>query len=557
MNTQLLIKKLELLDEGELSSLYGELIQICTGKLPEDHPEIRRQISIIETTDSTRGSLLHSLLGEAKNLDAEWIPGNSDGRLYLNTILSFESDPHAADPIFYLATVGQGHLRVEESQAKELARVASRHSAPHIHIVAALSALPEGWTVVCYPPLAPNKTILERVNTLERDAFWALDCSNKASAIQILGTFEDHPELSTPLLVRTTNNGSNPSSESVEYSGHVRFVESSEEAVNLLQTQFNRVEQIAKPSRDALIYAILLLNENALTVRTQKKAMHQRHATLEHKISKAANEWKLLFLNERREGIRDLQLESVAYMMTRMKLLSRNSRQARVAIYAQTQLYPRVRNLVERLFLDLEVVANYEKTPTGTMESASNLTNRYDDAGHLRAGILHALPSLGLVVPISLINGTEAKEAVQHLRTNSSLEASSPASEVNESLLCKMLKPITDRLDDIKDNLGEINEALGDVNETMGKLIDVLVASAAGMAVAGAATGVAASFVMVKGSIVLRQTEEMIYDLINDTEAMWPRIEKSLRAVIPALNGELDERVVKNAHHVITKLEKL
>ena len=496
------------------------------------------------------------MLGEAKNLDPEWIPGNSVNRLYLNTIVSFESDPNASEPRFYLATPGQGHLRIEQSQAIEQARVATRNRQSHIHIVAALSGLPEGWTVVCHPPLAPNKTILERVSTLERDAFWVLDCNSKASANQILGAFEDHPELSTPLLVRTMNNGSNLSSESVEYSGHVRFVESSEEAANLLRTQFNRVQQIAKPSRDALIYAILLLNENALTVQAQKKEMHQRHATLEHKISKAANEWKLLFLNERREGIRDLRLESVAYMMTRMKLLSRNSRQARVAIYAQTQLYPRVRNLVERLFLDLEV-ADYEKPPLGTMESASNLTNRYDDAGHLRAGILHALPSLGLVVPISLINGTEAKEAIDHMRTNLSLAASSPASEVIESFFDKMLKPITDRLDDIKENLGEINEALGDINDTMGKLIDVLVASAAGMAVAGAATGVAASFVMVKGSIVLRQTEEMIYDLINDTEAMWPRVEKSLRAVIPALNGELDERVVKNAHHVITKLEKL
>lgn len=484
MNTQLLLKKLELLDEADLSALYGELIEICTGNPPADYPEVRRQISIIETTDSTRGSILQPLLGEAKNLLPAWIPGNTDERLYLNTILSFQSDPDASKPTFYVEHPGQARQRVDEPRAIEHVRGASRNSPTRIHIVAALSNLPAGWTVVCHPPMTLNATILERVSKWERDSFWVLACSHEASAIQVLSGFEDHPEIPTPLLVKTSPITTSLSGERPDSCRHIPFLQSSEEAVGLLHRQFSRVEQISKPGKQALIYAILRLNEDARTVKDQEKVRKQSHTSLEHTFAKAALDWTLLFTNERREGIRDLQLESVAYMMTKMKLLTRNSRQARVAIYAQTQLYPRVRNLIERTLLDLKVVAHHHEILAGGYDETSDHATKYDNAGHLRAGILHALPSLGLMIPIFMINVSEAKGAIDHLHSNPSLPGQKASygffnvkARIDE-VKAQLLEPITDRMDTF--------------NEHLGNLVDVVVASAAGMALAGAATGLAA-----------------------------------------------------------------
>lgn len=159
----------------------------------------------------------------------------------------------------------------------------------------------------------------------------------------------------------------------------------------------------------------------------------------------------------------------------------------------------------------------------------------------IKSGILHALPSLGLLLPISMVNGSEARDATQKLLSGQ--EGFVGHGGWLGDLQDKLMEPITDRLDE--------------TNEIFGDLVGVLVASAAGMAIGTAVAGAAASFVIVRGSIVLYQTEKMIRDLIDETERTWPRVEENLRALIPALNGDLDERVIKNANRVIQHLERI
>jgi hypothetical protein len=255
-------------------------------------------------------------------------------------------------------------------------------------------------------------------------------------------------------------------------------------------------------------------------------------------MKKASLDWELLFLNERREAIRDLQLEAVSHMMTRFKLLTRNSRQAKVAIYAQDQLRPRIRNFLKRVIHEMAAHSPVAGYPDEKSQDPTEMRKKFESSAMLKAGILHALPSLALLIPVSIVNGAEAKQATEHLVATA---AGSVSGGWIDRLRDKILEPVTERLDK--------------TNELLEELVGVLVATTAGMAIGAAIAGVAASYVVVRGSIVLYETEQMIRDLIDETERAWPRVEDSLRALLPALIGDLDEKTIENSGRVIHHIE--
>ncbi|MBX3739978.1 MAG: hypothetical protein KF712_03225 [Akkermansiaceae bacterium] len=549
MNLQLLHQKLKTYSEGELAKLHDQLIGICTKGRLESHSEISRRLSIIETTDSARGSLIQPLLGKTGVLDTKWIPANSADRLYLNTVLYFESDPKASNPKFSVIPMGQSRKSITEEEALAHVRQASRSNLAHIHVVADFEKLPAGWTLVCHPQTAPGNGILDLVSSWDPATFWLLVCRDQSAGTQILAPFENHPKLPTPLLVHLSDPVGPPLPDAIpDFICHVPFVEAANEVIDRIQTLLERLRRIAKPGKEELIYSILQCHQNATEIQEQAKERKNQQTNHELALEQAATDWRLLFINERREAIRDIQLESVAHMMTKFKLLTRNAREARVAIYAQDQLYPRLRNLIGKFILNLRTTSRMQITNTGNHESPVAMWTNFENAAMTKSGILHALPSIGLLLPVSLVSVSEVQGRTQKLLTEPKEYGDSRGWLTG--MRNKALEPISDRLD-------QTNEHLSDTNELMADLIDFLVTSTAGIAIGTAVAGAAASFVIAKGAIVLRQAEQMILDLIDETEQSWPLVEENLRALLFAVNDDLDDQIVRKANCVVQRLESI
>ena len=586
MKTSLLKQKLEACDDDQLARLHNKLIEICTGKPVLEHPEVSRHFSVIETTDCMRGALLFELIGKGLDLDDFWIPANRGDRLFPHTRLSFISDPEVEQPTFKLAHPGQDPQVVEDEEARDYAAEGTRDDPTHILIVANFPKLYPGWKITSEPPLPPTGAIYSWARTQDPGHSWIMACYDSRSAQSILSPFnitgEDLEQSVTPPLLAVLTENTDPSSSCCE---HVPFLNNILEVTELISSFIQQVEGRVRPNRARRIYSILKCNADALKVRKQVNKRERQHLEFTIQLEEAKIKWEKLFLNENRESIRDLRLESVAHTMAKWRLLSHNAREARANLYARKELYPRIELFFRETLLEFIKIHNggRNQVDDASIEESSSdeivdLVNDQESASFLRRGIAQALPSLGLLIPVSMMNIPQFNSAIEGLDAEPSGIADKAGSVESELVrdtprddgggwIAKakrkgaekrdeLLKPVTERLDSIKEGQQELREGQEETNEKLGQLADIFIAGGAAGAIGGLLAGTTLSVIAVKSAVALRHAEELIQDIIETTKASWPQIEQELRAIAYCLNGEIDETIINKSHRVLKLLDE-
>lgn len=116
-------------------------------------------------------------------------------------------------------------------------------------------------------------------------------------------------------------------------------------------------------------------------------------------------------------------------------------------------------------------------------------------------------------------------------------------------------------VDAAKESAGEIitvplkgiENQFKELNNILGPLIGMVVMGQVALSIAV----VIGAAIAAKGAFSLYDTEKMLTGLLYDIEKKWPEIEGNLKLLIPAIEGTVDEEVLKRAHMVLHALQEI
>ena len=561
MDSQVLALRLHNMDEESLRSLHERLVTICTGRPSDARPELQREFWIIETTDSERGGVVRDLLGTAPGLGDEWLP---DGikHLHLNSTLRYKSLPPGESVKFTHEFPGANSVSLEETSALDLLKSGHTNSRFPLCIQAGFTGLYAGWSCLLEPPVKPANVFKEVLSRLPAGACWILVCPNSETAHQVLSESNERSLCTPPALIVLEQ----PQNSVPAHIDDFR-VASRLEATSLIRNLCDRSDLFIKPDKQRLIQSIRAIHHQASMVVTQSKAGRKRNLSIEFALEKASIKWEKMFITERREALNDIRLRIVTHPIQKSMLVMRGEREAQVAYYARTHLLPLIRNFLRSQVLELRTT-EFNSDPT---EFDITAIKKKQPESHLRAGLLFALPSLGLLLPNFAIPPSEIVGAV----TEAPAPAETPTSA--ESVDCSIsgdglwpadFKPLSwfsekicDMFDAGKEAVGEIiaaplkgiEDQFKELNSTLGKVLGMLVM---GQVAVGIAVVIGAAIVA-KGSLSLTETEKMIKDLLDDIEKKWPEIRKNLEQLLPTLQGQVDPEILKRANTVIQTIDEI
>ena len=389
MDRQILALRLHNMEEESLRSLHERLVTICTGRPSDARPELQREFWIIETTDSERGGLVRDLLGTAPGLSNEWLP---DGihHLHLDSTLRYKSSPSGTPPIFSHDFPGTNAVTLEESKALDLLRSGHANPESPLRVEAAFPGLSPGWSCLSEPPVKPSTVFREVISRLPVGACWILVCPYSETAHQVLSESNERSPCTPPaLIVLEQLNNSVPA-----HIGDLR-VASRHDAPALIRNLCDRSDLFIKPDKQRLIQSIRAIHHQASTVNEQGKKNARRGTNLQLVIEKAAIDWEKLFIEERIKAKEHLWLKTLAHPMQKSLLVLRSEREAQVATYSREHLVPVVKNFLRSQVFELKKV-EIQAFPADLQSPQSTTLS---GESHFRAGVLFALPSLGLLLP--------------------------------------------------------------------------------------------------------------------------------------------------------------
>lgn len=539
--------RLDSLEEEELRILYRRLLQRTTGTEPAEGAELDRELHLFETTDCERGVLLRRLLGVTEVTSEPWLP--SPDNLQLGRTLRFRSVPGKND-LSYFSEVGE---TISANEAEAMLDPANNEGNASLEIAREFSGLPEGWALVAEPPMGPRFS-----RNVSLPLLWVLVCRSPEAFRSMANRLGDN----RPLLVVFDEMGE----DTPEHIMDIRCCQIAE-APALLTQFFERTELLIHPDKRQLIRAIVALNESASIILSRKTVEARHHESLRIALDLAEVEWAELFRDERRQGVRDLQLSVVAHPFQKTRLILSSEREAQVSHYLKTQLAPRIRNFIKRQGLELAKVRIDSPDHPLLGREGSYLS----DASHLRAGILMALPTLALLTPSMAMEPSKISELIEG--SPPPPLASGPEPSGNDSGILEVgdgvpdwvpaaiaakLAPLLDKgkewiSDVIQKPLEGVEKQLGNIDARLGQLLGILVAGQVAVAIA-AAIG---TIIMIKGTLSLAQTEAKLHELLDQLEEEWPRIRESLEALIPELEGSSSELLAKRANLIITEINSI
>lgn len=552
MDRHVLALRLHNMEEEPLRSLHERLVTICTGRSSDFRPELQREFWIIETTDSERGGLVRDLLGTAQGLADEWLP---DGvhHLHLNTTLRYHSAPPGAPPFFSHQFFGTDAVSLEEAKARDLMRSGhASHESP-VCIQASFSGLSAGWSCLLPPPIRPSNVFKEVLAFLPPGACWILVCPNSETAHLVLSECEERSLCTPPALIVLEE----PEKAVAAHLDNLR-VASRLEAPALIRNLCDRSDLFIKPDKQRLIQSIRAIHYQAATVEEQAKTATKLNSRFQFALERASIEWEKMFITERREALNDIRLRIVTHPIQKSMLVMRGEREAQIAYYARNHLLPLIRNFLRSQVLELRIQSH------SSVFDLPNLKTNSPES-HLRAGVLFALPSLGLLLPNFAIPPNEIVGAV----TETSVTQGTSANAISgDTLLRDDFNPfswfsekIGDLIDAGKEATGEIiavplkgiENQFKELNNILGTMVGMLVM---GQVAVGIAVVVGAAIVA-KGSLSLTETETMITNLLDEIEQKWPEIRENLERMLPTVEGGIDEEILKRARVVLQTIEEI
>ena len=543
MDINALATRLQTLEEESIRDLHNQLLTTCTGRAAESRPEILRDIAIIETTDSLRGALLRDLLGAGEGLDDRWLPDGMKNRMFPNATIRYRCDLSVNRPSFHQEIFNFSRITLDSEAALSTLKSGTSSSKEPISIETHFSGLPSGWSCWITPTISPHSNRPDVARLLPQDTCWVLVCRNLHAANAILSRISTLP----PVLVVLDD-----AEESIPtHVGDIRVVPRSDASAQI-RDFCERTELFSKPDKSRMIRAILDIQQHASGVVSQGEKHTTRHQNFQRILERSGIAWELMFIDERRAARQDLQLKTVSHPMQKTLLIMRGEREAHVNHYVRTHLIPLIKNFLKSQCLELK---SLEIHPPD-LGQFQTLPIEADHAKHLRAGLLFALPSIGLIFPNIPIQPTALAAIPSQLQSNP-LETS----EVSHGLF----SPITDKFhilfDDAKEGLTDLLSApfeamtgqLQTLNQGIASLIGILVAGQVAVVI-----GVAiAAVIQIRGTLSLTETETMLDDLLNKTESMWPQIEENLKRLLPAFNGAVDEEILCRARKALYQIENL
>lgn len=550
MNTDrhALALRLESLDEEELQALYGKLNLITTGSKPPEGVDFDRTLHVIETTNCKRGALLNRLLGDV-NLGLENLRVSPTNFQPMRQ-LSYRSDHEAEAPRYYASC----STLITSAEVEQLLQ---QESEPLL-IEGSFPLLPSGWTAVSSPPLSPRMAIPAK--QISSEGFWILVCQDPEAAKKLVLSLADHESTSRPLLIALEETDS-VAPQSLD---GIRCCPI-EEAPEYLTNFFARFETISQPDKRSLVRAIGNLHASAQTLIQSKQAETRIKESLKLTLDIAESEWEKMFLDEKREAVRDIRLDTVSHQFLKSRLVFSSEREAKVAAYLRGQLAPRIQNFVKRQALELAKVKLHD--PQRSQNPKTSGQN--EDWSSFRAGVLMAIPSLALLSPTLVFEPSKAAAGFQTdetdiaatdspgLDSEAGLEDGEWLSGIEGAIFAR-LSPFLEKTKNwlgelLQDQFSGIEKQLGEIDHRLGQLLGIMIAGQVAMAVAA----VFATIIVIKGSLSLSDTEERILNLINQLQDEWDGIRKSLEALVPELEGETSPELLRRSQKVIKELETL
>jgi hypothetical protein len=238
-------------------------------------------------------------------------------------------------------------------------------------------------------------------------------------------------------------------------------------------------------------------------------------------------------------------------------MIMRGEREAYVNRYISKRLIPLIRNFIKSKCIELELFDLQSKSniplPSGKMISEA--------ASHLRAGFLYALPSIGLLLPnipisLSSLSGLAGNSDAEFITSNRSYELLQDG-DISFDFLPKKLNLLLNKFNHSLDRINENQEAILDqmkiMNDGIANLIGILISGQIAVVI-GLAIG---AVIQIRGSMLLAETEEMLENILNKTESMWPQIENNLRMLLPAFEGVVDHKTLERSKLVLTKINTM
>lgn len=542
MDIHSLANRLQILDDESIRDLHDQLLTTCTGRTTEARPEILREIAIIETTDSLRGALLGDLLGQGDDLDVPWLPDGRKNRIFSTATIRYHSDDSSKAPVFYQDNQNFPRTTLDANAATAVLTKGKSSSISPVSIQTHFRGLPTGWSCWLVPTISPHSDHLDVDQLLPQDTCWVLVCRNLHAAKTILPRITERP----PVLIVLDE----PEETIPAHLHDIRVVPRSEGSTQIREF-CERTELFSNPDKKRMIRVILNLQQHAAHVISQGKAHAAQKRSAKLVLERAAIAWERMFIDERRGARHDLQLKVVSHPMQKTLLIMRSEREAQVNHYVGRHLIPLIKNFLKSQCLEFKTLELHAVIA----EQFQGPKAETDKAMHLRAGLLFALPSIGLIFPNLQIPPTAIAESTSEWQSGSQL-----ASEISSGIF----SPVTDWLrvmfDEAKEGFKDmlsapfdrISNQLETLNQGVGTIIGILFAGQVAVVI-----GIAiAAVIHVKGSISLSETETMLDDLLNRTEAMWPQIEENLSRLLPAFNGAVDQDILERARLVIHQINK-
>lgn len=534
---------LQSLDELTLRNLYNELYEICTGRRLETSAELKREIIVIETTDAERGWFHRELLGRPENLNDQWLPSSYGSIITPNDRIRYKSNAKQKEPLFQRKNRIFPSCVVSEQDAEREIRSRKLDQSSSISITANFPKWPTGWSLWSTPPISPREPITDQKLQGIGSDYWILVCRNYTAAHNLVSQNLECP----PILAVIDE----PENNDPTHSGNIRVVSRSEAAALLLEF-CARSEVTSMPDKQRLIKSIKKIYSSAVQINNQAKSERKQQRHLHLKLRLAKNAWEKMFIDERESAINALRIKAVAYPMHKTMLIMRGEREAHVNGYMRERLLPLIKNFISRecIKIELQELEQQSKIPL----PPEKIVNQ--SASELRAGFLYALPSIGLLIPNIPISLTTlydlAEKAIPTTASDSAEVSQSLLSNVSDSWYTPewakdIGQSMKQLIGDFKEFREGVIEQLEIMNSGIASIIGILVAGQIAVVI-GLLIG---SMIMIRGSMSLRVTEDMIKEILDKTESMWTQIENSLRRIMPALNGVVDNETLQRSDRVL------
>ncbi len=555
---------LEELDTSALQKHYNELLHIWSGKPPEEYKESSKRIWIIESSNVERGGLIKRIAGS--NVLDFCLPSSRNP--LGNAFICYVCDTTTDVPRYSYKDANGQYVEIDQIKAQSAIDNQNTTAGYPLYIHVNLINIPDGWSFQVCPFVTCDELLSKATHWVPIEDIYVAVLRDLKTADECFRDSSEHNSIRNPNLIALDSN------EEDEYTidgstkrdvshGKVSTFTTTEEAPSILVRHITSSNIYSKLERHELIDSISKTHGYAATTLAGKRDVFSSGKHAELILKKARIEWRKLFVNERREAIRDVRIEMIAHPFRKSTLITKGPREAAVARYVMEQLQPRIRLFTEQLE---SIIQEHHLNLAQIRLNSDKLNKKYNEIRY--AGLMFALPSLGLLLPSAWLE----RESMSLLSASGVTEnvsaASNPFTEIYEKeysteidlgwlgsykfdisdAVHGIAKSLESSMAHLLHNNGDMGEHVQNLTEATTKLVGVIssaaVATAAGVVIVGV--------IRLKASLGLQYTEGMILDTLNRCEQCWPQIENSIKSSLPAILGELPAETLKKAEKIHT-----